>query len=642
MNDQDKYLPHIISALIIAILPHLGRLPIWIIVWCTAMWGYILISLKFQWPRPNRAVRIILSVLGLIGLLATYSYRIGPNAYLGLLAIMAALKPFEISTHRDRMISLFLAYFIVITSLLQSESLSITLYMFLSVFVTTGALIRINDPMGRFKTDLRLAGIIMAQAIPLMVILFFLFPRIQGSIFGLSQAPAGKTGFSEWLRPGSIARLVENNDIAFRAEFEKNMPPAGQLYWRGIVFHEFDGTNWHRLKRLPEIGHLPEGRKAVAYTVALEPHGDRWLFVLDRPASKPKWTRLHADYTLRNMRPVNRKKYYEMTSFPSPRKGSLWGVEAAEQLPKKGNPKSRKLAADFAENAVSVNEIVGRAMMYLQDNGFVYTLQPPVLGRDPIDDFLFQSRRGYCEHYASAFAFLMRAAGVPARIVGGYLGGEVNPFGDYLIIRQSDAHVWVEVWSEEKGWIRVDPTSAVAPQRITEGVSGALLEGEFSGGLFGGWFDQVRFGWDAVSSSWEAWFSGYSHLEQELLLERFGIRMGSWKGPLTVFLLVFGSIFLITGIYVFFQLKPVAMEKDRVRICYEKFCSNLEKAGLPRPPEKGPLDFGSQVARERPDLKPAVDEIIQLYIGLRYRHGHNIDMEKRFCRLVRGFRPRKK
>ena len=640
MNAPDKYLPHIVLALVVAILPHMVRLPAWIIVWCAAMWGYILVSMRFRWSRPNRTVRIILSVIGIIGLLATYSSRIGPNAYLGLLSVMAALKPFEISIHRDRMITLFLAYFIVITSLFQSESLSITVYMFLSVFVTTGAIIRINDSEGHFKSALRLSGIIMAQAIPLMVILFFLFPRIQGSIFGLSQAPSATSGFSDRLSPGNISRLVENNAIAFRAEFEKGLPRAEALYWRGIVFHEFDGRNWTRPYRVPEVGNMPEGQAPVSCRIALEPHGNRWLFALDRPAEDPRRSRMHADYTIRTLRPVNRKKYYEITSFTQPFKDDGWGLEIARQLPANGNPRSRQLAAGFSEDARSADEIVNRTMTYLRTNGFVYTLEPPVLGRNPVDDFLFNSKKGYCEHYASAFAFLMRAAGVPARIVGGYLGGEVNPFGDYLIVSQSDAHAWVEVWTDESGWTRIDPTAAVAPERITEGVSEALAEGELSGGRFG-WLKQLQYGWDAVSSGWEAWFTGYSHLEQKALLERLGIRMSSWKGPLTVFLFVFGMIFLIVALYVAFQLRPVAMEKDRVQICYEKFLRKLERAGIFKPSDKGPVDFASQIAHERPDLKPAVDEIIQLYVGLRYKTGHDFAMEKRFCGLVKAFKPKK-
>jgi len=645
MKDTDIYLPHIIIALIVSILPHLGRLPAWIVAWCVLMWGSALLLPRLQWPGPGRKVLIFLSVLGLMGLLATFSTRLGPGAFLGLLALMAGLKPFEISTHRDRMITLFLAYFIVITSLFQSESLAVTIYMFISVFVTTAVLIRINDPAGSLKEDFRRSGIIMAQAIPLMVILFLLFPRIQGSFFGLSQAPAGQSGFSDRLRPGSISRLVENNEVAFRAEFQDPVPPAGHLYWRGIVFHAFDGGQWRRSDEIPGIKDLPEGRGLVKYRIALEPHGQQWLFALDRPASKPEWSGMAADYTLKHLRSVKRKKYYAMSSFTEPLKGSGWGVDRARQLPEGGNPQTRQLAAGFSRVADSVDAIVDKAKNYLRTQGFTYTLNPPALGGHPIDDFLFESKKGYCEHYASAFAFLMRAAGVPARVVGGYLGGEINPFGDYLIVRQSDAHAWVEVWAQDKGWMRVDPTAVVAPARITEGVFGALPEGELRGGGFAGFelFDQLRLGWDAVSAGWEAWFTGYSQLEQKALLERLGIRMDTWKGPLTVILFVLGAIFVLVGGYAWFQLKPAADgREDRVKAGYEKFCQKLARAGISRRPEVGPLDFAAEAAAQRPDLKPAIDEIVNLYIRVRYKEERDTSLEKRFCEKVKRFRPAKK
>lgn len=650
----DTHLPYIITALLVSVLPHLGRLPAWITAWCLLMWACALLLPRLQWPGPGRKVRVLLAILGLTGLLATYATRLGPNAYLGLLVLMAGLKPFEISTHRDRMLTLFLAYFIVITSLFQSESLGVTIYLFVSVFVTTGVLIRINDPGGSFKADIRLSGVIMAQAIPLMVVLFLLFPRLEGSLFGLSRAPEAQTGFSDRLSPGSISRLVENNEVAFRAEFDGRVPEADRLYWRGIVFHAFDGREWRRSRKVPEIKDPPEGEGLVAYRIALEPHGQQWLFALERPATKPDRSRMLADFTIKQRRRVKRTKYYEMRSYAEPLKGSGWGVEQAGRLPERGNPRARQLAAGFSRGADSVDAIVDKAGSYLQSRGFVYTLQPPALGEHPIDDFLFESRKGYCEHYASAFAFLMRAAGVPARVVGGYLGGERNPFGDYLIVRQSDAHAWVEVWAEDRGWMRVDPTALVAPGRITQGLSGALPEGEWSsGGL--ALFNKLRLGWDAVSLGWEAWFTGYSHMEQRALLERLGIQMESRKGWLIVFLLIFASVFLLVGGYVWFQLRsPPAARKDRVKLCYERFCRRLAQAGIYRSPEMGPRDFAAHAASERPDLKPAIDEIVSLYIRLRYHPGAggpnkepdkeadkepNKELEKRFCEKVKRFRP---
>lgn len=642
MKDPDRYLPHIIAALTVAIFPHVARLPFWIVLWCALLWGYELALLRFKWPRPGRMVRLLLAFLGVAGLLATYAARLGPNAFVGLLSIMAALKPFEVSTHRDRMVTLFLAYFIVITSLFQSETLAVTLYMFISVFVTTGVLIRINDPNGGLPVDLKLSGVIMAQALPLMLILFLLFPRIQGSLVGISPASEARSGFSDRLRPGSISRLVQSDEVAFRAEFESPRPEQSQLYWRGIVFHRFDGRSWRRLQEVPNIDYMPQGSRPVTYTIALEPHDQRWLFALDRPADKPKWSRMYADFTIRQHRPVKRTKYYDMTAFSEGSKAARWGVEQALQLPAGGNPRSRRLAADFAGDGAGVSVIVDQAKKWFEEKNFRYTLSPPTLGKNPIDDFLFNSRKGYCEHYASAFAYLMRAAGVPARIVGGYQGGEKNPYGNYLIVRQSDAHAWVEVWLDGKGWTRMDPTAFVAPERVAQGASAALSEGEWSGGGFSGlrgWLRKLSFGWDVVSTRWESWFTGYSQLEQKALLERLGISFKSWKGPLMLGLLVSASVFLIFAVYLFVQLKPAAGEKDRVGRCYTRFCRKLSKAGISRKPEQGPMDFAACIRRERPDLASEAEEIIGLYIRLRYQGKADKAGEARLCDMVKRFTP---
>jgi len=642
VKDPDKYLPHIIAALTVAILPHVARLPFWIVLWCALLWGYELALPRFKLPRPGRAVRLILAFLGVAGLLATYAIHLGPNAFVGLLAIMAALKPFEISTHRDRMVTLFLAYFIVITSLFQSETLAVTLYMFISVLVTTGVLIRINDPNGALPASLKFSGVIMAQALPLMLILFLLFPRIQGSLVGISPAPEARSGFSDRLRPGSISRLVQSDEVAFRAEFESPRPKQSLLYWRGIVFHRFDGRTWRRLKEVPNIDYLPKGRRPVAYTIALEPHDQRWLFALDRPAEKPRWSRMYADFTIRRNRPVKRKKYYDMTAFTEGSKAARWGVEQALQLPAGGNPRSRQLAAELAGDGAGTSVIVDRAKNWLTEKDFSYTLRPPRLGKNPIDDFLFKSRKGYCEHYASAFAYLMRAAGVPARIVGGYQGGEENPYGNYLIVRQSDAHAWVEVWLDGKGWIRKDPTAFVAPERVAQGASAALPAGEWPGGEYGGiqgWLRKVSFGWDAVSTQWEAWFTGYSQLEQKALLERLGVSLEGWKGPFMVGLLLFGSIFLIVAVYLLVQLKPAAGEKDRVGRCYTIFCRKLSKAGIARKPEQGPRDYADRIRRKRPELASEAEAIIALYIRLRYQEKADKAGEARLCQMVKRFTP---
>ncbi|NOY69252.1 MAG: DUF3488 domain-containing transglutaminase family protein [Deltaproteobacteria bacterium] len=651
MNEPYKTIFPILTALIVAIFPHIGNLPVWIILWCVVMWGYLPLSFKFKWPRPGIKIRRLLTAIGIIGLLFTYSRRLDQNAYLGLLAVMAALKPFEIASHRDRMITVFLAYFIVITSLFLAETLAITLYMLLSVGITTAVLIRINDPAGRFKDNFKLAALIMAQAIPLMILLFLLFPRIEGSLFGLSLTNTGKSGFSDTLAPGSVTNLVKNDDVAFRVLFERSIPPAPLLYWRGIVFQDFDGRKWHVDKQTRQWHAPPEGKNPVSYTITLEPHNNRWLFALDMPATIPRSAIFYKDYTLRTRRSIKRKMRYSMISntryHPAGENG--WTLRKSIRLPEGVNPKTRALAARITKNARTVDEKVGRILDYFRTGGFSYTLKPPRLGANSVDDFIFQSKKGYCEHYASAFAFMLRSIGIPARIVGGYQGGEVNPYADYLIVRQSDAHVWVEIWYPKTGWNRVDPTAAVAPERISKGIRGTLSPDDLPGffgrrylGALSGVIEQIRFGWDAINTRWSALFEGYSYSKQRALLEKIGITSGGLAVSLKALLLLLVVIGMIVGAYAWFALKSPCRKPDKVKKYYARFCKKLSRAGLARKAAQGPIDYMNHVLKNRPDLKDEVTEITELYVRLRYRGQTSRSVLSDFIQKVRVFKPARK
>ena len=643
--NSNKILIPIIFALIVAILPHIVRLPFWIVCWCAGMWGYLLMSLRFSWPRPGKWLKLTLIIIGIAGLLLNYAVRLGSDAFLGLLAIMAALKPFEIDSHRDRMITVFVAYFTVITSLFLSETLAITIYMFVSVGITTAVLIRINDPQGRFGNNLKLSIIIMAQAIPLMIFLFLLFPRIQGSFFGFPRMGGAKSGFSDTMSPGDVSTLVESDAVAFRAAFDGPIPAPELRYWRGIVFENIDGRKWSTAIWTQETFKLPPGQRSVAYTVTLEPHQERWLFALEMPAEIPRSAAFYRDNTLRSRRTVFQTLRYSLSSHTryEARTEEPDHLSHLTRLPEAVNPRASALAREITQNADGVDEKVDRILNYFATGGFVYTLQPPLLGLNPVDDFLFKSKKGYCEHYASAFAFMMRAVGVPARIVGGYQGGEVNPFGNFLVVRQNDAHVWVEVWHPDKGWLRTDPTAAVAPARITGGFEGTLASGglmrKYLGGL-SGLVDQIRFRWEALSAQWRAWFEAYSYEEQRAMLEKIGITSDAWGASLRALaflLLTLGA--LTIGAVAFFILKPPRQKPDAVRKHYTLFCHKLDRAGLARRPAQGPLDYAAFVSRNRPDLARRIHEITGLYVRLRYQDRPSKAALRVFIKKIREFQP---
>ncbi len=636
MKNQAALVRPIIAALVVAMAPHAPGLPLWINGWCLIMWGYMLASLKTGWPQPNALVRHFLAFAGILGLVLFYRVQIGSDAFVGLLALMAAIKPFEMKTLRHQMITVLLTYFMIITSLIRSESMFIVGYMFFSVFVTTTALVRVNAPQGPFKQSLKLSGTILAQAIPLMVILFLLFPRLPGSLFGVENKTLAMTGFSDRMSPGRVSRLIQNQALAFRVEFDGPVPLETPLYWRGVIFEKFDGTSWTIDPAQNPLSPPAAARKNdLGYTILLEPHHSPWLLALDLPLQGPSWAVLRADHTLKAPGPIKQRTKYKALSriqdpagTPGLTQGEAPGLKEpaapgtlAEQIiegAKTKNPRARDLALQIAGSSSSALEKAALLLAYFRDNRFEYTLNPPLARDHPIDSFLFESRRGYCEHYASAFAFMMNALGVPARVVGGYLGGEYNPLGDWLIIRHSYAHAWTEIFDPDQGWVRQDPTLAVAPHRIQTNPDGTSTPvRDWSNAL--GFAQQLRFALETANLRWEAWFTGYSYFEQKAWLERLGLVKGAGfthtTGILVLLTLLALGLFSAL-VWMLFPRKKQA--PDPVQKGYALFCHRLATQGLVKAPGQGPVDFARATAQKRPDLHLQIAAITDLYVQLRF------------------------
>ncbi len=648
-----QYLPYILAALVVALAPHTVRLPLWIPAWVLGFWGYAWGIARRGWLTPGVKTIQILTLCGFAVGAATYEFSFDLDAGVGLLSLMVGLKPLEIRNHRDRMMTLFLSYFLVMTTLFYSNALGMTLYLVVSVFLTTAVLIRINHAGGSLGLSLRTASRIMAVALPLTIGLFLFFPRMYGGLWGAPRPTAGKVGFTDQLTPGSVADLVQDSAIAFRVEFQSEAPAQHQLYWRGIVFKNFDGQSWTAGGRtLRYLLPLPD-TKPVAYTVTLEPHRQRWLFALDRPFKSSRRTHIFADGTLRTWRKVNTLFRYEVVSHTRYHTGAFLAEDlGTTELPPEGNTEARALARRWAAMEGNPVDIVKRALAFFRESAFGYTLQAPPTGREIIDDFLFRTRRGYCEHYASAFAFLMRAAGVPARIVGGYLGGEKNPYADYLIVRQADAHVWVEVWLPETGWTRVDPTSVVAPDRVARGMAAALATDErqalqtysYLGPLADTW-KKIQFGYDLANNHWNQYAIIYSRSRQRAFFSRLGLKTLGWKTPavglaivLVIIGLYFGGMALLSSLRL---RKRHTGPLDEARQVYLAFCLRMAGAGLPRAPFFGPRDYARWVIATRPDLESDVRQITDLYVSIRYaRNGDKTHLQA-LKSLVKHFKPLK-
>lgn len=588
-----------------------------------------------RWPRPGRVVRWSLTVLILVLVYRQFHTLIGRDAGLALLITLLGLKFLEIRTRRDYIVSTLLFFVVLAGRFLYEQALWLGVYALPVVLVGLTALVHVTQPAGLTTArKLRLAGVLMLQAVPLMLALYFLFPRLHGTLWGLPvDTGSGLTGLSERMRPGSLQNLSESGEIAFRASFEGRLPEPGERYWRALVLWRTDGQGWERGE---PSGATPERvipqDEGVRYHVVLEASDKPFLPALDVPAAAPRQARLRNGSVLELREAQRERQQYDLVSYPRHRRESLSPAERAGalQLPSTVSPRVQALAAGWRAQHGDPESIARAALAHFRAENFVYTLQPPLLGTDPVDEFLFESRRGFCEHYASAFVTLMRAAGVPARVVLGYLGGEHNAAGNYLIVRQSDAHAWAEIWDDKTGWRRVDPTAAVAPERVELGINalrrlaaqgilpGQTGEAALRSALALGWFEHLalrgRLYWDFANLSWYRWVADYTTERQERLLESVGLKefTGTWLVALLAAVLTL--IMSAYGLWLWRSHTP----RDPVQASYLRLCRKLARAGIKRQPHEGALTFAARSARARPDLAESLESITALYIDLRY------------------------
>ncbi|HEX9180208.1 MAG TPA: DUF3488 and transglutaminase-like domain-containing protein, partial [Burkholderiales bacterium] len=586
-----------------------------------------------------------MAVAGFAGVFLSFGTVFGRNSGVALLTVLIGLKLLETRSLRDANLVVFLSYFLVITNFLYSQTIPTAIYLLGVVFVITLTLLRLNcaSEPPPLRERLRIAGVLLGQSVPLMLMLFVFFPRIPGPLWGLpTDAHSGVSGLADRMSPGTISELLLSDDVAFRVDFLGGAPPPPALmYWRGPVLVNYDGKTW----RMPRLGFvtrpdLQVSGPSILYEVTLEPHHKPWLFALEMPSTKPPRSSFSTEFQLLAMRTVRERTRYTLESHTSYRIGLREPeseLRRSLELPEGFNPGARELAEGWRAAAADPVEIVQRALAHFRTEPFAYTLNPPLLGQHGVDDFLFRTRRGFCEHYASAFTFLMRAAGVPARVVLGYQGGEANPMGGYVIVRQADAHAWSEVWIAERGWVRVDPTAAVAPERVESGIQAALPEGESLPLLLRAdleWLLQIRLTLDSIGFRWNQWVVGYNPERQLDLMSRLGMRAPDWRTMAVWLLAGAGTLLLVFGVW---MLRRLAATSDPVLAAWRRFCRKLERAGLPRRPGEGPRDYCERIKGHRPALSEAVERITALYISLRYGTLDDREQARQLKRLVSRF-----
>lgn len=616
----------LVGCLGLVLAPHALHVPLWI----TAL-AAVTMALRagFAWRGyglPGQWILALLAVSAAAGTWLSYGMLFGRDAAVALLILMLCLKLLELRSARDAVAVVFLAYFAVITNFLYSQTIPMGLYLLVCVWLITAYLIGMQRQAGPRPAPalLRHSAVLLGQATPVMLVLFLLFPRIQGPLWALPHSSAsGITGLSDRMAPGSLSNLSLSDEVAFRVQFKDAPPPTPQRYWRGPIMWDFDGRTWSigqgsvGLWREVQVSGEP-----LRYTVTLEPHDMRWMFGLDLPAERPADGIMTNDFELLALRPVRNRMRYSMSSFVGYRAGATEHPsirERALQLPEGFNPRTRALAARLRDESSSPRDLVRRALAMFSEQPFFYTLAPPELGTHTVDEFLFDTRRGFCEHYASSFAILMRAAGVPARIVTGYQGGTVNPVGGYMIVRQSDAHAWTEVWLPDEGWVRVDPTAAVSPQRIQTGIAAAVPAGDplpLLARSDNAWLLGVRLALDTVTNGWNQWVLGYNQEKQLQVMARLTGHALTWKGVAA--LLVVGTVVVISALTILALRQQRVRPRDPVTRAWDALSRKLARAHLQRAPAEGPRQYIDRVAKALPGQAGELRRIGALYVQLRY------------------------
>ena len=651
------------AALLFTLPPFFDSLAIWV------PWLFLLsLTLKF-WMEPKGyrlrsiVVKLVLVATALTAAFISYDSLRGVEAGISLLVVLMSLKILEAHTAREFRVMILIGWMLCLCGFFLSQDFATALCLLTAFALLVVALIQFyrGASPGSIWPPLGTTCKLLLQALPLVVLFFVLFPRINaGFRFELRPFRSANIGFSDRLSPGRIAVLANSSEIAFRAEFPgSSAPPSGPMYWRGVVMWHCNGLEWRapytpRSKSLSATLDIERSRslpvhssspKEIQQRITLAPHGARWMFALDHPIKAVPGAMLARGDYLSSVQPIRKSRRYDVVSLELG-ENEITSKERAEALevPASISPAVRDLAQSWLVQDRDSGAVVSRALQFFRTQGFSYSLTPGEY--DDLEEFLFHRRVGFCEHYAASFAALMRLAGIPARVVVGYLGGEYNDLGHFFLVRQADAHAWCEVWLPKKGWTRVDPTAAVAPGRASLDFT-SFLETRIASGqmrarqnaliarlLRSAFFTNVRFIWQTMSYEWDSGLLAFDADVQEVLLTSMGIASRGSFFLVVEILLV--AIALLAIYFAWMQLRTRS-RVDRVKALYEYFCRKIARLGVPRDPCEGPLSFARRAAQSLPNEANRIRHIVHTYILLRYAPKPAPRILDRFAKEVNAF-----
>lgn len=627
---------------------HIPEIPVWALVVVVPMSIFSYRRIIKEKPLPSPVLRIGLTIASVAGIILNFGSPLGRDPGITTLILLSSLKLMELKSRRDFMFIVFMCYFIIFGNFLYDQSLLDLSFMIVAVILVTAAVLRLNHPDNepvKLSYLLKFSFRLFLLALPLTVVLFLLFPRTYGPFWNLPQeSRTYQAGFRSSLRPGEVAELAKSTETAFKVEFpENNMPAQKDLYFRGLVLWFTDGKIWYQ-GWIPSrfVGSRSRSGEGILQHITLQPHNKRWLFALDRPVRSPRWTRAYPGNIFQALWDLKTPIRYGVHSRPDaglsflPKVHRKWATGLPEDL----SPGIKALGQQWRKNASTINDILKQAEDYFKENRFVYTLNPGRMDQDdPLGDFLFNQRKGFCEHFAASFTLLMRAAGLPARVVVGYQGGEYNPVGKYLEVRQSDAHAWAEVWVKEEkpeidktdrttGWQRVDPTAWVSRERIEYGLemsqriaanlAGADRDEAIQRALRGNFFKRawkfLKNHWENIKYKWDAWIITYDIFQQRNFLSSLGLgRVDRLSLLLAILILIPILLFIIS-----FVLKRKALSSDPLVRLYLRFCSKLARLGIQRLRWEGPVHFEHRAVEKFPKKAEIIQQVTDLFVHLRY------------------------
>lgn len=642
---------------ILILTPHFFNAPIWIsIMWLgVVFWRWKIF--QGAWNYPNKLHKTFVVLLCIVGLIVSLGLNFSLITMVSLLLVGFILKLLEMKTRKDFVLLVYIAFFILAAQFIFFNNFLAAFYGFLCSALLCASLMQLYANSAEHKkitvnillSTMRSSLVMLLQAIPFMIILFVVIPRL-GSFWAVPSAQHAKTGMSDSMSPGDISELIQSDELAFRVIFTNRIPANDQLYWRNLVFSQFDGRRWslhpqslvqqdfqtssqQMLVRREKIEYL--GEKTM-YEIIAEPTGKPWLYVLAAPEAWSGDLVLGRDLHLQATKPIIQRINYTVTSAlsyrldVSPQHSEV--LQQNLQLPNNVNPETRRLAREWFVETGNTEKLIEKLFNYYH-NSFFYTLRPPSLRGDTVDEFLWQSRQGFCEHFSSSFVFFMRAAGVPARVVVGYQGGEIHPTENYVTVRQRDAHAWAEVWIQDRGWVLFDPTAAVAPERIRSGIAASLsaTDQEVLHRHFGSSLQllvTMRNQWEGLNFQWTRWVMNYDSGLQSALLSKLLSDISPWR----IVLVILGAAVLTTlliFVILFFRsyYNPLSAQERAARAIYQQLCQKLSRCGVVPTLGETPRHLVMRAIQLQPHLASTLTTIINLYEQLIYAENVSVSLE---------------